>query len=69
MWVNIQRITGVPHCANVVWSDLDALIFEFRSTYEILYTFVKEFSSRILDRKVNNEKVLKAIIHESISLI
>ena len=23
MWVNIQRITGVPHCANVVWPDLD----------------------------------------------
>src|SRR5207249_11958501 len=22
MWVNIQRITGVPHCANVVWPDL-----------------------------------------------
>src|SRR5262249_11172198 len=22
MWVNIQRITGVPHCANVVWLDL-----------------------------------------------
>ena len=23
MWVNIQRITGVPHCANVVWPDLE----------------------------------------------
>src|SRR5262249_26468763 len=23
MWVNIQRITGVAHCANVVWPDLD----------------------------------------------
>ena len=22
MWVNIQRITRVPHCANVVWPDL-----------------------------------------------
>jgi hypothetical protein len=22
MWVNIQRITGVAHCANVVWRDL-----------------------------------------------
>jgi hypothetical protein len=22
MWVNIQRITGVAHCANVVWPDL-----------------------------------------------
>ena len=23
MWVNIQRLTGVAHCANVVWRDLD----------------------------------------------
>ena len=23
MWVNIQRITRAPHCANVVWPDLD----------------------------------------------
>ena len=22
MWVNIQRLTGVAHCANVVWPDL-----------------------------------------------
>jgi hypothetical protein len=22
MWVNIQRITRVAHCANVVWPDL-----------------------------------------------
>ena len=22
MWVNIQRITGGHHCANVVWPDL-----------------------------------------------
>jgi hypothetical protein len=22
MWVNIQRITGATHCANVVWPDL-----------------------------------------------
>src|SRR5262249_20231661 len=22
MWVNIQRITGVAHCANVAWPDL-----------------------------------------------
>ena len=22
MWVNIQRIIGVAHCANVVWPDL-----------------------------------------------
>jgi ribosome-dependent ATPase len=22
MWVNIQRLTGVSHCANVVWPDL-----------------------------------------------
>jgi len=22
MWVNIQRITRAPHCANVVWPDL-----------------------------------------------
>jgi hypothetical protein len=25
MWVNIQRITGVAHCANVVWPDLAIL--------------------------------------------
>jgi hypothetical protein len=25
MWVNIQRITGVAHCANVVWPDLVSL--------------------------------------------
>ena len=25
MWVNIQRITGVAHCANVVWPDLDSI--------------------------------------------
>src|SRR5262245_19881450 len=24
MWVNIQRITGVAHCANVMWPDLGA---------------------------------------------
>ena len=48
---------------NQIVADLDAWIFEFRSTYEILYAFVKEFSSRILDRKVNDERVLKAIIH------
>ena len=24
MWVNIQRITRAPHCANVVWPDLDS---------------------------------------------
>ena len=24
VWVNIQRITGVLHCANVVWPDLEA---------------------------------------------
>lgn len=46
-----------------VVADLEAWIFGFRSTYEILYAFVKEFSSRILDRKVNDERVLKAIIH------
>ena len=23
MWVNIQRLTGVAHCANVVWPDLE----------------------------------------------
>ena len=23
MWVNIQRIIGVAHCANVVWPDLE----------------------------------------------
>jgi hypothetical protein len=23
MWVNIHRITGVAHCANVVWLDLE----------------------------------------------
>jgi hypothetical protein len=23
MWVNIQRITGMAHCANVVWPDLE----------------------------------------------
>jgi hypothetical protein len=23
MWVNIQRIIGAAHCANVVWLDLD----------------------------------------------
>ena len=23
MWVNIQRITRAPHCANVVWPDLE----------------------------------------------
>jgi hypothetical protein len=22
MWVNIQRLTGVAHCANGVWPDL-----------------------------------------------
>ena len=22
MWVNIQRLRGVAHCANVVWPDL-----------------------------------------------
>ena len=27
MWVNIQRITGVAHCANVVWPDLDGRPF------------------------------------------
>src|SRR5262245_51329643 len=27
MWVNIQRITGVPHCANVVWPDLEPLVY------------------------------------------
>src|SRR5262245_19037334 len=26
MWVNIQRITGVPHCANVVWPDLERVM-------------------------------------------
>jgi CBS domain-containing protein len=26
MWVNIQRITGVPHCANVVWRDLVGML-------------------------------------------
>jgi hypothetical protein len=45
-------------------ADLDAWIFEMRSTYEILYAFVKEFSSRILDRKVKSEEVLKSILHE-----
>jgi hypothetical protein len=24
MWVNIQRLTGVAHCANGVWPDLAA---------------------------------------------
>jgi hypothetical protein len=28
MWVNIQRITGVAHCANVVWPDLVRWLFE-----------------------------------------
>lgn len=45
-------------------ADLDAWIFEMRSTYEILYAFVKEFSSCILDRKVKSEEVLKSILHE-----
>lgn len=31
MWVNIQRITGVTHCANVMWPDLG-----FR-TYDALH--------------------------------
>ena len=26
MWVNIQRITRAPHCANVVWPDLEWLL-------------------------------------------
>jgi hypothetical protein len=43
-------------------ADIDAWIFEFRSTYEILYAFVKEFSARILNCKVNDEKILKAIL-------
>ncbi len=51
-----------PRLAFEIVADLDAWIFEFRSTYEILYAFVKEFSSRILDRKVNDERVLKAIL-------
>ena len=25
MWVNIQRITRAPHCANVVWPNLEVL--------------------------------------------
>jgi hypothetical protein len=30
MWVNMQRITGVAHCANVMWPDLEA---PFAETY------------------------------------
>jgi hypothetical protein len=45
-------------------ADLDAFLFEFRSAYEVLKTFVKTFSDRILDVKVNNEAVLKAILEK-----
>lgn len=30
MWVNIQRITGMAHCANVVWPDLDNLLLKMK---------------------------------------
>ena len=43
-------------------ADIEAFIFGLRSTYEVFYAFVKEFSSHILDVKVNSEEVLKAII-------
>jgi hypothetical protein len=33
MWVNIQRITGVPHCANVVWPDLVDFPFDGRTVH------------------------------------
>jgi hypothetical protein len=44
-------------------ADIEAFIFGLRSTYEVFYAFVKEFSSRILNTTVNDERVLKAIIH------
>ena len=36
MWVNIQRITGVPHCANVVWPDLEQKERHWIKTYGTL---------------------------------
>ena len=32
MWVNIQRLTGVAHCANVVWPDLEEEGVHFSET-------------------------------------
>jgi hypothetical protein len=37
MWVNIHRITGVAHCANVVWPDLDSLIEESSSELDFIH--------------------------------
>jgi predicted ATPase len=31
MWVNIQRIIGVAHCANVVWPDLELRVAVYLS--------------------------------------
>jgi hypothetical protein len=33
MWVNIQRITGVAHCANVVWPDLEQAAYVLMGQY------------------------------------
>ena len=46
-------------------ADIEAFVFGLRSTYEVFYAFVKEFSSRILNTTVNDERVLKAIIHRN----
>ena len=54
--------TQNPRLAFEIIADLEAWIFKFRSTYEILYAFVKEFSARLLDCKVNDEKILTAIL-------
>ena len=42
MWVNIQRITRAPHCANVVWPDLDHTLCT-----DVSQTVMKEDTSLI----------------------
>jgi hypothetical protein len=44
-----------------VVADIDSFYYEFRSTYEIFVSFVKQFSSKILGRDVTREELTQVL--------
>jgi chromosome partitioning protein len=77
MWVNIQRITGVPHCANVVWRDLGQEVTEALADYalpilsvrimqRVLYPTTAVSGTTVLDVEPHGEaaKEIRTLMHE-----
>jgi hypothetical protein len=55
MWVNIQRIIGVSHCANVVWLDLGGVtIGDPLGGLELVFFVSVKITSESLKRVLRN---------------